>query len=268
MDKKQFLASGLIEQYVLGLTSEEENRLVEHFVENYPDIRAKLAALQSSVENYASQYAIPPPRRLKEKIMSEIQDEDLLKPEQILHPSVPTPAARRPSRRSFGLIWLVVLASILIGLLLWQQQRLKKNYNKLWRQYHASRTQTDDLLREQTLAETIFGYIENDYARVVHLTGSGLTRDMHAVIYWNEQGRKAHAKLVKMPALPADQQLQLWATVNGKMVSAGVLDNTRKDFQNVYYIPGADSLHITVASLGGNTQPFKSAELTIVKGKI
>ena len=40
MNKEEFLTSGLIEQYVLGLTSPEEDRIVERFAEEYPEIEA------------------------------------------------------------------------------------------------------------------------------------------------------------------------------------------------------------------------------------
>ena len=42
MDKKAFIASGLIEKYILGLTTEDEDRIVEKFMESDDDVKAKI----------------------------------------------------------------------------------------------------------------------------------------------------------------------------------------------------------------------------------
>ena len=53
MDKERFLESGLLEQYVLGLTSEEETREVERYAQAFPEIRAEIDLLRKAVRQYA-----------------------------------------------------------------------------------------------------------------------------------------------------------------------------------------------------------------------
>jgi hypothetical protein len=38
MDKEKFLQSGLLEQYVLGLTDPEEEEVVNHYLERFPEL--------------------------------------------------------------------------------------------------------------------------------------------------------------------------------------------------------------------------------------
>jgi len=277
MDKEQFLASGLLEQYALGLTSPEETRLVEHFIENYPDIRLKMNSLQDAIEQYVSQYAVPPPRQLKERILSEIEDEEedfdleleednpVANPVNEAYPAKP-PRAKISKNAYIGFISVIFIALILIVVLLWQQRRLRTDYNALSGELNNYRLQNKTLQDKQTLSQKIFDFIENGDTYVIHLRGTGVAADAHAVIYWNPITQKSYAKLVKMPALPSGKQFQLWAEVDGKMVSAGVLDNARKDLQAIDYVANAHSLNITIEPLGGSKEP--SVLLLIAKGQI
>ena len=271
MEKEKFLASGLLEQYALGLTSAEEANLVEHFVENYPDIRKKLQALQEAVEKYASEYAVPPPRRLKKRILSEIladelPETDMEREPPILQQSSVVSQLRFSKSKYLGLVGAIFISIVLILILLWRQQQLKASNRALLGELHTYQTQYTNLKKEETLAEKIFNYIENGNADVIHLRGTHIAKDAHAVVYWNEGEQKAHVKLVKMPAIPAGKQFQVWAQVNGRMINAGLLDNAGSGLQPIKYIMDTDSLDITVEPLGGSAYP--SVRLLVANGEI
>lgn len=53
MDKKTFLQSGLLKGYLLGLTSEEENREVSQIMELYPELAQEVETMQRFLEAYA-----------------------------------------------------------------------------------------------------------------------------------------------------------------------------------------------------------------------
>ena len=61
MDKERFLKTGLLEQYVLGLTTPEEDLEVERYAESFPEIQSEIDSMRSAMEEYARQYSIPPP---------------------------------------------------------------------------------------------------------------------------------------------------------------------------------------------------------------
>ncbi|MFN7118585.1 MAG: anti-sigma factor domain-containing protein [Saprospiraceae bacterium] len=279
MDKEEFLASGLIEQYALGLTSEEETRLVEHFRDNYPDIRAKMNALQEAVEQYAAQYAVSPPRRLKKRILSEIQaEEENSELEEEVNsppfwkplPSTPATADNDPTRTArgllIGLVATMLIAVVFIGILLRQQQQLQADKEMLLGQLANYRTQNTTLEKEQTLFKNIFNFLESGDAYIIHLWGKGVSKDAHAVVYWNPNTRKSYIRLLKMPALPTGKQFQLWADVDTTMVNAGLLESHTEKLQTVQFIESADSLNITMEPLGGSPEP--SVYLQVAQGPL
>lgn len=251
MDKKQFLASGLLQQYVLGLTSPEETNLVEHFISLYPDIRKEANDLQQAMEDYAKQYAIMPPRRLKNKILSEISPKKQNK-------------WQLPRLSAIQLPPLVVYSLFIIatfGLVysLWNQQRLSSEVSKY-------RTQYEGLLQQQGSMEQWIGFIQHEKTHVIHLQGTPIANGAHAVAYWNEIAQKACVNLVEMPAIPEDKQYQIWADVHGEMINLGLLTAQKKQFQDILFIKDANSLNITLEPKGGSQHP--TVNLLMVNGHI
>lgn len=67
MDKEKFLSSGLLDQFVLGLTSEKEAKIVHRYAEVFPDIKAAIISLKSALEQYARANSVEPPSGLRQK---------------------------------------------------------------------------------------------------------------------------------------------------------------------------------------------------------
>lgn len=279
MNKEEFLKSGLVEQYALGLTSPEESRLVEHFLDNYPEVRTKMNGVHKTVEQYAAKYAVPPPKRLKQRILSEIQseEEDFNFDEADAIPDPPVFVAENPTSSAittttsfskylfFSLAGIFFIALIVIVMLLWQQQKLKNSNSALSGQLATFQSQYDALQKEKTFTKTILDQIENGDFNIVHLRGQGVAADAHAVVYWNSDRQKVFVKLLHMPTLPEDRQYQIWADVHGTMRSVGLL-NYINELQEVQFVEAADSLNITMEPLGGNPQP--TVNLLIAKGAV
>jgi hypothetical protein len=84
---QQYIASGIIEGYVLGLASPEEVSQLERLLPFYPELREALSDFEFQLELFALQNEIPPPP----DTFSSIQDR-LRK----------LPAMRRPARPNEG----------------------------------------------------------------------------------------------------------------------------------------------------------------------
>ena len=61
MDIQQYIASGILEQYVLGAASPDEQREVERLALEHPEIRSEITAIEASLESFAQAHAIEPP---------------------------------------------------------------------------------------------------------------------------------------------------------------------------------------------------------------
>jgi len=79
MDIEKFIASGLLEEFVLGVISDENKKIVNDLAKQYPQVKEEILAIEESFEIYSTQYEMTPPPNLKAKIMDKINEEERLK---------------------------------------------------------------------------------------------------------------------------------------------------------------------------------------------
>jgi mannose-6-phosphate isomerase-like protein (cupin superfamily) len=72
MDIKAFIASGVLEMYVLGQATEMECKVVEELSLTHPEIRAELNAIEITLEKQDLLYAVTPHATIKPGIHSVI----------------------------------------------------------------------------------------------------------------------------------------------------------------------------------------------------
>lgn len=222
MDKEEFLASGLLEQYVLGLTTPEEDREVERFARKYPDIAEKIITLRGGVQKYAEEQPIPKVKAAKAGY--------------------------------FPYILVIILA---IGLL-WQWKAHRYTAAELLKvnaEYAAFREGCENDHKENIAAAQVYELLRAPHTHQVNLHGTALAPDAHAMVYWNPERQRVYCSLTNLPAPPAGKQYQLWAEVRGEMVNMGILTAMPMQLQPMLFIQAAESFNITLEPMGGSDHP-------------
>jgi mannose-6-phosphate isomerase-like protein (cupin superfamily) len=69
---KEYIESGIIESYVLGITNAEESAEVKEMAATYNEIRTEINLIRESIEKYAQLYAIEPPITIKPFLIATI----------------------------------------------------------------------------------------------------------------------------------------------------------------------------------------------------
>ena len=72
MNIQEYISSGIVESYVLGLASDEERKEFEKICTQYPEALAARTAFELALEKQALENAIAPPADLKIKIFDKI----------------------------------------------------------------------------------------------------------------------------------------------------------------------------------------------------
>lgn len=245
MDKEKFLASGLLEQYVLRLTTPEEDQEVERFANAFPEIAKEIEEMRFSLEQYAQQYAVPPPPKVKKSILEQI---DALENNQV--PSSATRSSLGAFSRwaSILLLGVYVIFGVIMTL---RYQAIKKENLQLQKNLEHCESGSKNSNRKLD----IIALIEDRKTLPVYLKGSALSPAAKAIVYWNPQSKLAYLNPYALPAPPQGKQFQIWADVNGKMISLGLIDPKVVDFQKINHIDRAVSLNITIEPLGGSKSP-------------
>jgi anti-sigma-K factor RskA len=268
MDKKKFLSSGLLEQYVLGLTSPEENRIVERYAESFPEIRQEIDAMRKAMDQYALKYSIKPPRQTEPRIMDDIDKlEAKLGGRQKKDAGILTPVQNRP------LNWNTLTAFILVAVLGFttllfykEQTNTLDRYERLSAEFHAFKQECETAGSQTREFEKIYAFLRHKHTMPVTLLGAGPAPDTEVIVYWNKEHKEAYLNIINLPAPPPGKQYQIWADVEGEMIDMGIFETDPSRLHAVRFIEHAESLNITLEPRGGSVHP--TVELLFARGRL
>ncbi len=85
------------------------------------------------------------------------------------------------------------------------------------------------------------------------ISGNERAKDLKTVAYINPKEKTSMIDVVSLPKLPDEQCYQIWAELQGKMVSLGILNESDRKLQNIPYMEDALALSITIEPKGGNS---------------
>jgi quercetin dioxygenase-like cupin family protein len=77
MNLKDFIESGVIEMYCMGLTSEEETQMVDMMASKHEEVRAEIAAVNQALHLYSVAAEKSPAAALREKILNALSHGDV-----------------------------------------------------------------------------------------------------------------------------------------------------------------------------------------------
>ena len=247
MAKNTHIERGLLEQYILGLTTEAESKRVEQYLAQNPSVAKKVAKSQSMMEEFAMEYAIEPPKKLRGNVLKAVKE---------------TTVETKKTTPKLNTNWITGIAATfalgfgLLTFLLYQQQtNLQQQISALGNKVNQLENQNTQLINQKAQLNQQFAVLKDINTKPVHLRGSKLSPKALIVVYWNEADKNAYLNVVDLPKIPVDKSLQLWADVEGEMIDMGILEVQKNELIKVPYIPNAESLNITLEPKGGSKTP-------------
>jgi len=236
--KLQFiLDSDLLENYLMGSTSDEDTMKAEKYMAMYPEVRKAYDELQENLEAYAKSHAVPVPEGLKDKILVQIRKEN----------KGGSRFMRLAMAASFA-----ILISAGASYFFWNQNQNLKEENTI------VNNKIDDLqeeMREQLEdVRNQFIVLQNPETKKFKVTGNKKAQELKAVAYVNPVKKLSYLNVSKLPNLPKNQCYQMWAEVNGEMLNLGIL---KEADQKLLALPYSDNAigYITIEPEGGNDSP-------------
>lgn len=273
MDVQQYISSGIIETYVLGMASEEEVRELMLLCEQYPPIKEALLSVQADMEQYATLYSATPPPGMKEQIWDALQENENV--------ASRTPAEARiennivafkesNNRSGFGRM-IAVAASILfvisagLNFFFWNKTQHTEQELALIKTEQQQMVASNKAYQEKL--EHTNDMLLNPAMKTMVLAGVGNHAGTNAMLLWDTDSKEVYLSLKDMPPPPAGKQYQLWAIVDGKPVDAGIYAlDSKEDMQKMKVIPSAQMFAITIENQGGSPTP--TLDQMVVAGKV
>lgn len=87
MNTADYIQSGILEMYVLGITTPEETKEVEEMAKKHSEVRAEIDKISKDIELYAQMHAVTPSPTIKPFLMASIDYSERIKNGEV--PSFP-----------------------------------------------------------------------------------------------------------------------------------------------------------------------------------
>ncbi|WP_238387322.1 anti-sigma factor [Sphingobacterium olei] len=263
MDIKEYISSGIIEAYVMGLATEEEVSILECVRKNNLEVEQAILEAQKTLEDFASVHAIPPPTEVKDLIWNKISQQPAAEiPEAAASfspddkPAVEDAAVpvRSLTTRNFA-IAASLLCALSIGANIYLQQENRRRDIAISELATANET---TLLALQSL-QNKWKLLQDPAIKTITLAGVEQHPDLKAHVFWNTKTTEVYLSMENLPAAPEGMQYQLWAIVDGTPVDAGVFPlEDIGEINAMHRIEKAQTFAITLEKEGGNPTPTLS----------
>ncbi|MCY7350972.1 MAG: anti-sigma factor [Cytophagaceae bacterium] len=266
MNVKEYIASGILESYALGLASTEESAEVERVAQQNPEVQNEITTLRSALEEYALTFEQEAPAYLREQVLGSLAELKVGDSQFTVHTSDPFKVEesetvfRNPQRvvplnsqRSPWMMaasWSFLALSLLGNFLLysrWRSSEQRLMAAETQNTTLAQRTEVQSVSYDEQLAALL-----DPATRRIELKGTPKSPNTRALVYWNAPQRAVYLASAQLPAPPAGKQYQLWAIVGGKPVDAGVFD-IKPGLLRLKDMVAAEAFAISLEDQGGST---------------
>lgn len=263
MNIKEYIASGIVESYVLGLASDDERAEFERLCALYPELVEARSNFELLLEKQAIENAEVPPAITKNVIWSAIQTRESNTSKLVTMEPAKTP-------RSSGFSWLAAASIILMLVAGYFAYSFYKKNNDL-------KASNDEMLARLNRMDSAMTKMREDMAVVQNpnmtvINMSALRQSSNppsANVYWDSTSANVYLVIKNMPRLASDRQYQLWSLLDGKPNSLGLFDGgEEKVMLRMEKAQKADAFAITIESRGNTGPPHLEDLQTMGKTKL
>ncbi len=252
MDIQNYISSGIVETYVMGLCSTDEKKEIEALRPQYPELDKAILEYENSLEHTLLSNATLPPKELDDKILQVFGQ---------LQPTADRKAAKefrmaKPNWYKYvaAAAVLLLIVSSAFNYTLYRENAEQAAVLQTKEQYSPLPMDDYNVLKQQTITPVaMYGVSTHSICR--------------CTIFWDKAAGKAFVMIHHLPRV-SGSNYQLWALVDGKPISVGIIDeNIRDRFIQLDKVPlGASSFIVTLEKSGGTTTP--TLEETYLSGSI
>ena len=248
MEPNKYIETGILELYVLGLTTPEQSREVEKVASTSPEIRAEIASLETALEIYARSKGINPPPGLRASVMNSLQ---------LSSGSTTTRSSGNRGLMNGLLIGLLALSVILAAYYYMSQKDYAEQLQNISGQHNQLQADYNTLKDDCDARQVQLAVLRDADNKKVLMEGTEKAPTAVASVYWNASTKKTYLDVIELPTPPSGKQYQLWAIVDGNPVDMGVfdIDLTSTTLQEVPFIENPQAFAVTLEDAGGKPTP-------------
>ncbi|UII75446.1 anti-sigma factor [Flagellimonas sp. HMM57] len=251
MDIEKYIASGILELYVAGALSAEENLEVQHYALQYPEIQKEIEGIEEAM------------LQLTKSASPGVTDTDFKKVLARLDDTIPFLPAASKKRIAWTSYMGWAASLVLITGLAWmylQNKNLKSEIeltNQENKNLQHTITKTQNAITEK---EALLQELRSNNVTVVALGGQDVSPNSYAKAYWNKTEEKVIIDAQGLPTPPTGYAYQVWSLTLDPLTptSLGLLGNFDTDTSRLFTLPNTNesqAFGITLEPEGGSSTP-------------
>lgn len=277
MRVQAFIASGILEKYALGMTSEDENRDILEMASQHMEVKEELRVIRKTLKQYILSHQVMPPPTLKEQVLNNNNSVSVAAPIRNGQPSrVKNASSKRPSntkrKKGTGLNISSLIAGLLAFALLaacyvaYSFYQVAKNAEAAiaTAQVETEKVQKElDAQREVTAnTEAKLGFYTDPNNELIMMKGSRRAPGSKATIYWNDANKAGFIDIVNLPIVKEGRVPILWNSGTVRSVKLGVLKaNQTGELTPIDYMEDATMFYVTEEENAEVERPNRSRVL-------
>ena len=224
MSKNEIIESGILERYILGTTSSEENLFVQQKCKEFPELEQEIEAIEMALVNYAeisSPLKTVSKDKIKEKVFAEINSTT----KNISSEKKVIPLNTMYYKFGIAASILLLITSMVYNFTM--QNHLKRSQTEL-AQLQQNELQMNSTMKTQEelmLAMNDKLTILSDPAtKSIELKGMNSLENKKAMVRYNPNTHQVYFDAHNLELADKEKQYQLWAIIDGKPVDMGMID--------------------------------------------
>ena len=252
MDINSYISSGIIELYVMGMCSIEEEKELEMLRRQHPELNAAIIQYERELEATMQKSSTLPANIVDERILQSL--DSLQAPVIYINRNTNNKRTK----------WLNIAAAAILLLLISSYFNYSL-YSKNKQQEKNLQSTTPGIT---TLPVSDYAVLNNPKITPIAMYGVGTHAICRCTMFWDKSTGKMYIMIHHLPKSSSAKDYQLWAEVDGKPVSIGIInDEIRGRFIEMPNVPaGSIAFTVTLENAGGTAQPTVTE--TYLSGKI
>ncbi|MEM9361796.1 MAG: anti-sigma factor [Bacteroidota bacterium] len=252
MDVEKYIASGILELFVSGALSSQENEEVLNYARQHPEIQKEIEAIEAVILDLIKKTSPGMPSNGFEKISSKIQIDD---------GPVIVMDTKTKSHWSSYMGWA---ASIVLSIgLIWtyfQNDQLKSDIEITNQTLEQLEDTLSNVRSDIADKESILKKLRNKDVSMVLLQGQQVSPTSYAKVFWNTSDEMVTIDVQGLPEPPEGYDYQVWSLTLNPLTptSLGVLSDFDSNETKLFTLENANesqAFGITLEPEGGSETP-------------
>ncbi|MDO6758685.1 anti-sigma factor [Tamlana sp. 2_MG-2023] len=253
MDINTYIESGILELYVAGALSEQENADIHKLLQKHPELLQEVLEIEAAIMKLTASTS----QRSNNHIYNIIKQRLGFNNGDSKVISIVKPKYNWITYTGWA-------ASIIFGAgLLWtlnQNKQLQTDIQVAETQQSLLETQIENSKNSLEEANTLISVMRDDNITRIPLNGQGNFSNTYAKVYWDKNANRIFLDAQGLPEPPEGKVYQVWSLTLSPLTptSLGTIDNFISDTNKIFEIENAnasEAFGITLEPTGGSESP-------------